>query len=127
MPDLHSVCDAPTEQELEQMDARMRAYIFPNVPQTQEEKFAFHKALVFQIAHEKTLAEKMPGTDMPAGTTGFSIGDFSMSFADSAFDGRLTQRTICPSARGALLIAGLLYKGVEGRRPPDGPHRMPVP
>lgn len=126
MADFHRTYDPPTEQELQQMDVRMRAYIFPNIPRTQEEQAAFQQALLFQIAHEKTLAEKMSGMDMPAGTSGFSIGDFSMNFEQGAFDGRLSQKTICPSARSALLIAGLLYKGVEGRRP-YGADRVFVP
>ena len=54
---------------------------------------------------------------LPDGTKSFSIGNFSMSFEDGSFSSKLTRKSICPTAYGVLLEAGLLYKGVEGRLP----------
>lgn len=116
MPDIHASFDAPTEAEIEAMGYRIKAFIFPSIPRLDFEVEAFNKAVLYQIAHEKTIAASLEGQTLPEGTTSFSIGNFSMSFGDgSAFSSRLTKKNICPSAYGVLLEAGLMYKGVEGR------------
>lgn len=117
MPDIHTISGEPTEEEREMMIPRMKAFIFPNKPRTLEEKAAFANAVRFQINHDKTVAEKTNGAELPDGAKSFTIGSFHMEFEDGTFDSRLTRKTICPSAYGILLLAGLLYRGVEGRCP----------
>lgn len=114
MPDIHTDCAEPTKCEMEQMIPRMQAFIFPNTPTTAEEKAAFDKAVRFQINHEKSMNEKLSAAEIPDGMKAFTIGNFRMEFGDGAFDSRLTRKTICPSAYGVLLTAGLLYRGIEG-------------
>lgn len=113
MPDLHGAFSAPTDEEIAAMEPRIKAFIFPNIPRKDYEIEAFDSAVVYQIAHEKSIAAAMQGQQIPQGTRSFSIGNFSMSFGDNSFDGMLTKRNICPTAYGILLEAGLLYKGVE--------------
>lgn len=118
MPDIHKDFGAPTEAEIAAMEPRIKAFIFPSIPRAQFEINAFNLAVQYQIAHEKTVAEALQGQALPNGVKSFSIGNFSMSFEDGSFDGKLTKRTICPTAYGILLEAGLMYKGVEGRLSP---------
>ena len=115
MPDVHRQFTAPTLDEIEAMEPRIRAFIFPSIPRQDFEIEAFNKAVIYQIAHEKTQAELTANQALPAGTTSFKISEFSMTFGDGVFDSRLTRKTICATAYGILLEAGLLYKGVEGR------------
>lgn len=115
MPDIHGKFSAPDPEEIEAMEPRIRAFIFPSIPRRDFEIEAFNKAVIYQIAHEKTQAELTAKQALPAGTTSFKISEFSMTFGSGAFDSRLTKKTICATAYGVLLEAGLLYKGVEGR------------
>lgn len=116
MADVHNSFYPPTDEEIEMMEDRISAYIFPNVPRTEEEKTAFNKAVLYQIAHEKTLADVLGEelSHLPDGTTSFSIGTFSMSFGNGGYKNSavLTKESICPYAYSVLLRAGLLYKGV---------------
>jgi hypothetical protein len=113
MADVHIVCAAPTEDELEMMRDKMRAFIFPNDPHTEVQIAAFDKACTYQIAHEKTIAAQCGDNAIPQGTQSFQIGDFSMDFDTDAMGGMLTKKTVCPAAYGVLLREGLMYKGVE--------------
>ena len=115
MADIHGAFDAPTEAEIAAMKPRIKAFIFPSIPRMDFEIEAFDRAVEYQIAHEKTQAAMLEGQSIPDGVQSFSIGNFSMSFGSNTFDNRLTKRTICPTAYGILLEAGLMYKGVEGR------------
>lgn len=115
MPDIHTSAGVISESDLELMEPRMRAFIFPNQPRTDEERAAFDKAVRFQIDHERTMIENgNAAAEIPNGTKAFTIGNFHMEFSDGLFDSRLTRKTICPSAYGVLLTAGLLYRGIEG-------------
>lgn len=98
---------------LELVREKMYEYIFPNTPQTVEETDIFEKAVVYQYEHEATASLQANG--VPNGVKSFKIGDFSMELDPDFFRAELNAKTICPSARGLLLRAGLLYKGVEGR------------
>lgn len=115
MPDIHRTFDVPTADEIAAMEPRVKAYIFPSIPRMDYEIEAFNRAVIFQINHEKTIAASTGDQPLPDGTKSFEIGDFSMTFEDGSFSGKLNRRTICPTAYGILLEAGLLYKGVEGR------------
>ena len=106
-----------TDEYFQAMVPRMKAFIFPSVPRMDFEIEAFNKAVLYQIEHDINQAEILNGQNMPQGVNSFNIGNFSMSFQDGSFDQRLTKRTICPTAYGILLEAGLMYKGVEGRLP----------
>lgn len=118
MPDIHGTFEAPSEQEIAAMEPRIRAFIFPSIPRQAFEIEAFNRAVVYQIDHEKTIAAATGKKALPVGTKSFDIGEFSMSFEDGASSSRLTKKTICPTAYGILLEAGLMYKGVEGRLTP---------
>ncbi len=94
----------------------MQAFIFPNSPHTEDEKKALKQAVRYQIDHERTVARQVSDSGILDGTKAFTIGSFHMEFEDGAFSSRLTRKTICPSAYSLLLHAGLLYRGIEGRR-----------
>jgi hypothetical protein len=113
MTDVHTWTGTPTEAETAMMNDRMRLFIFPNDPHTEDEIEAFNKAVAYQIAHEKTREEKYG--DIPDGVSAFKIGDFSMDFAAGMNASGLTGSTICQAAYSVLLRAGLLYRGLEGR------------
>lgn len=113
MPDIHIAAPLPTADECDSMKLRIEAFMFPNVASTPEEIAAVNRAVAFQIAHEKTIASQCGDNAIPQGTQSFKIGDFSMTFSSDAMSGALTSKTICPYAYGALLRAGLLYRGVE--------------
>lgn len=117
MPDIHGAVSAPSSQDIAAMEPRIKAFIFPSIPREPFEVEAFNQAVIYQIEHEKSIAAKMNDQLLPDGVRSFAIGDFSMSFEEGVFDQRLTKKTICPTAYGILLEAGLLYKGVEGRLP----------
>ena len=112
----HIAIPDPTDEEIEMMAARVLAFMFPNVPETEHEKEVFNKAVVLQIAHEKTQTDLGGGANIPQGASGFTISDFSMSFEKGANSTTLTKRNMCSAAYGLLLREGLLYRGVEGRR-----------
>lgn len=102
------------EKDRERIQDKLLGLIFPNTPKTEEEISAFEKAVQYQYDYEQEKAAAMNGTPIPAGTTSFSIADFSMSF-EKGYNGLpLTRKTLSPSAYGVLLHAGLLYKGVVG-------------
>ena len=100
---------------LQECEARVLAFIFPNSPRTDIETQieAFCNAVYEQMLFEyKTL--KALSTELPNGVTGFKIGNFSMTFSDYANPfAKLTSRSISSAAYGYLLREGLLYKGVE--------------
>lgn len=100
------------------MRERILAFIFPNVPKTEEEREAVERAVAFQIDHEKAIRDSLEVDDvnLPNGVSSFTIGNFSMSFGDEGYKNNavLTKETICPVAYSVLLRAGLLYKGVMG-------------
>lgn len=118
MADVHISVPTPEQDELDMMRERMYAYIFPNEPITNAQKEAFDKAVDLQIAHEKTIASQLGGSDMnlPNGVSGFTIGSFSMNFGGNGYENSyaLSKKDICPYAYSALLRSGLLYKGVRG-------------
>ena len=118
MPDVHGQFSQPTQAEIEAMEPRIKAFIFPSIPRKDFEIEAFNKAVRYQIDHEKTLTELTAKQALPNGTQSFRIGDFNMAFEDGAFASRLNRKTICGTAYGILLEAGLMYKGVEGRCAP---------
>lgn len=107
--DNHTWAGTPTETETALMQERMKLFIFPNQPETTEEATAFDRAVLYQIAHEKSLSESE--SRIPDGVKSFSIGDFSMTFGEETASA-LTMRTICPAAYSVLLRAGLLYRGL---------------
>lgn len=114
MSDFHKPVQMQSEATAQLFRDKLYAFIFPNVPRTEEETEAFEQAVRYQYEHEATRAEQLK--DLPEGVKEFSVGDFSMTFEKGYADSRLTKKTICPAAYGVLLRHGLLYRGVEGRR-----------
>ena len=92
---------------------KLLQFIFPNTPVTAEEKAAFERAVLYQIAHDREMAEA--SSEVPTGATSFTIGHFSVELDKNATSGsdQMTKWTVCSAAYGVLLYAGLLYKGVE--------------
>lgn len=117
MSDFHGKVGAPSESVSEYFRDKIRGFIFPNTPRTEDEIAAFNKAVIYQYEHEATRRQQMNDNSIQQGVTSFRIGDFSMNFEDGTNDANLTMKTICPAAYSVLLHAGLLYKGVE--RGPD--------
>ncbi|MBR6861179.1 MAG: hypothetical protein IKM73_07660 [Acidaminococcaceae bacterium] len=113
MADVHTWTGTATEEETAMMVDQMKLFIFPNEARTDDEIEAFNKAVAYQIAHEHSLHEQQG--DIPSGVNSFKIGDFSMSFEEGVNGIGLTRKTICPAAYSVLLLAGLLYRGLEGR------------
>ena len=113
MSDFHAQVVVPGEDTLQLYREKLYAFIFPNMPRSQEETEAFEQAVKYQYEHEATRERQTQ--DLPEGVKEFSIGDFSMTFEKGYSDSRLTKKTICPAAYGVLLRHGLLYRGVEGR------------
>lgn len=111
MADIH-LDYSPTMQELEAMEPRILAFIFPNEPRSDSEKEAFDRAVIAQCAHEYTHAEEFGG--IPDGVQDYTVGNFSVTFGQVQ-SLQLSRRTICPTAYGILLTAGLLYRGIERR------------
>lgn len=119
MADVHISADAPTYEEIEMIQERMYAFIFPNEPRSDAEKAAFDKAVDYQIAHEKTIASEYANLNvlqaLPDGVSSFTIGTFGMEFGNGYKKSSILNKdTICPYAYSVLLRAGLLYKGVLG-------------
>lgn len=113
MIDVHGNVPDPSEEVLALFRDKMDAFIFPNIPRADYEIEAYNKAVRYQYEHEASRQKELNDAGIPDGVTSFRIGDFSMSFEDGANSPFLNMRTICPSAYGVLLRAGLLYKGVE--------------
>lgn len=112
MSDRHDAVRVTNQRLMQELRDQMYAIIFPNTPRTDDEKDAFERAITYQYQHMESKAEKM--SEIPDGVKSFSIGEFSMTFEDGMRGNRLTMKTLCPSAYGLLLRAGLLYRGVGG-------------
>ena len=87
------------------VEERLRAYMWPNRAQTEEEEEALERAIDAQLAYES-------GGDLanlPAGTAAFSIGNYSVTLREAA-GAALTQNNICPAAWAILYNAGLLRR-----------------
>jgi len=95
---------------------KIYAFIFPNVPRTDEEKEAFEQAVNMQYTHDASAAMQSAASALPEGVTSYSAGDFHLTWEKGFNTSALTRATICPGAYGLLLRHGLLYRGVEGRR-----------
>lgn len=113
MIDKHTVTSSPDSNTLELMQERMYAFIFPNRPNTDEEREVFDKAVLWQYQHD--MSALAAAGEIPTGMSSFRIGDFQMAFRDGTLDQTLNRNNICPSVYGLLLRHGLLYRGVEGR------------
>lgn len=93
--------------------ARLRAYIAPATPSCDEQTAALEAAAQAQEAYEQTDAARQLAA-MPRGVTSFSVNGFSAAL-QGAPDHRESQwfpAGLCPEARAHLLLAGLLYRGV---------------
>lgn len=87
------------------VEARLTAYIAPNVPRTNAQKQALELAVKVQADYEKGLSV------LPAGMESFKLGDFSAEVKSPAAYAEYTQDTLHPYAWALLYNAGLLRKG----------------
>lgn len=86
------------------VEARLTAYIAPNVPSTNAQKQAFELAVEAQAEYEKEMSA------IPAGMESFKLGDFSAEVKSPAAYAEYTQDTLHPYAWALLYNAGLLRK-----------------
>ena len=91
--------------DYESVEARLRAYIAPNAPQTRAENDAFEQAVEAQADYEDRAAES--DAQVPMGVSGYSAGNFSVNYGH-ARSGEFDQFSISPYARAILQNAGLL-------------------
>jgi len=111
MADIHADY-SPTAQEIEAMEPRILAFIMPNEPRSNREREAFDRAVVAQCVHEYTHGGEFGA--IPDGVQSYTVGNFSMEFGQGQ-SLQLSRHTLCPTAYGLLLTAGLLYRGLERR------------
>lgn len=106
-------------ESVENMKARMLAFIFPNKPVTVEQVTAFEQAVMAQLVYEQNNAPEGEALavlkSLPNGVESFTIGTFSMKF-DGSYNKNetLSKSTVCPQAYWLLLDSSLLYRGVMG-------------
>lgn len=91
--------------DYENVEARLKAYIAPNAPQTAAENYAFEQAVEAQMEYEERSAEG--DAQIPMGVAGYTAGNFSVNYA-RARSGEFDQFSISPYARAILQTAGLL-------------------
>lgn len=90
--------------DYESVEARLRAYIAPNAPQTRAENDAFEQAVEAQVEYESAAEGD---AQVPMGVSGYSAGNFSVNYGH-ARSGEFDQFSISPYARAILQNAGLL-------------------
>lgn len=106
--------DPQVEQHLKGTETRLLAYIAPSYPQCEAQAKALEQADYYQYDKENG-PNAQTNAQIPSGATSFTIGHFSMSFAErSKLESAYFPAGISPDARGQLLVAGLLYRGVCG-------------
>lgn len=93
-------------------ESRLLAYIIPNTPRCDEQKAAFARAVYAQLAYE-TSEKNAQLDDMPDGMTGFTVNGFSATFGNTGLGDRASSVGLCREARSELLLAGLLFRGVQ--------------
>lgn len=86
----------------ESVEARLRAYIAPNAPQTAAENDAFEQAVEAQAEYESAAG------GVPDGVQSFSIGDFSATMAGGSGGAGYTRSTLSQHAWAILYNAGLI-------------------
>lgn len=89
--------------DYESVEARLKAYIAPNAPQTSEQNDAFEQAVEAQAEYESAA-----GGGIPEGVQAFSIGDFSATMAGASGGSGYTRATLSPHAWAILFNAGLI-------------------
>lgn len=86
------------------VEARLRAYIHPNVPQDGEQERAFGEAVDAQFAYESARGAE----ELPAGVTALSIGSYSIR--REAQTASLLPFGLCSHAWAILYSAGLMQR-----------------
>ena len=87
------------------IEARLRAYIHPNIPESEAQQDAFRRAVDAQAEFEAgSQSDPVPGN-----VKGFSIGNYSVNFENSS-GGAYSAATLCPAAYAILFNAGLLSR-----------------
>ena len=91
------------------IEARLKAYIHPLTPQTNDQEAAFSDAVEAQIEYEASLETE----GIPGNVQSFSTGGMSVTLSEG-MTGAYTRNTLCPTAWALLFNAGLIQ------------HAMPV-
>lgn len=91
---------------------RLTAFIYPVVPRSKNQTYAFEEAVQVQYEYES----RNESFSIPDGVASFSIGDFSAKMMNDSHSAAYTQATISPHAWAILKNAGLLRSGIPTAR-----------
>ena len=92
---------------------RLKAYIHPNVAQSDEQKEAFLKAVQYQVEYEASHADALD--IVQRGVQSFSSGNYSETYFTRKA-GEYAASTLCPASYATLFNAGLLRRGMPVAR-----------
>ena len=93
------------------IEERLRAYIHPNAPRTDEQRQAFDAAVDAQLDWESG----QDAANLPGNVKSYSIGSYSVTLSEAA-GGACAQASVCPGAWAILFNAGLLSRALPAAR-----------
>ena len=96
------------DARMEDVRARLRAWIAPNAPEDEAQRAAFGRAAEAQAEYEAANGEVLAARQR--GVRSFRIGSYSETYATGSGG------VLCPSARAILENAGLLRHGMPVAR-----------
>ena len=102
-----------SDELLEQVAERLKAYIHPNTIQTAEQEEAFDTAVEYQAEYEASHAEALEAAQR--GVQSFSVGNYSETYF-TRHTGEYTASTLCPASYAVLFNAGLLRRDMPVAR-----------
>ena len=102
----------PSQLALDEIEARVLAYIAPRTVCTDEQGEAVATATYVQWAHETDPNVSGVATMATAGLSGFTVGKFSAQRGTPVDASGLFPAGLASGARATLFSAGLLYRGV---------------
>lgn len=101
----------PAQRALDEIEARVLAYIAPRIPTTDTETAVIATAVYIQWAHESSANVSGVATMATAGLSGFTIGKFTAQRGGSVDASGLFPAGLAAAAKATLFNAGLLYRG----------------
>ena len=94
----------------------LTAYILPRKPETDDQKTAFEKAVVYQAETYDTLLDSMGAYAGIGGVSSISNDGVSVSFSGGSASNSASMDQIDPTARAVLFSAGLLRQTIPYAR-----------
>lgn len=98
---------------VESVTERLKAYIHPNVAQSEEQETAFQKAVQYQAEYEASHADALDIAQR--GVQSFSSGNYSETYFTRQ-SGEYAASTLCPASYAVLFNAGLLRRDMPVAR-----------